>query len=169
MSPPMVELAVSLIGNAEKLFAATYPTDCDMDPSDVFDREEAWQIVKNASAVSNGQFLRSILGGESLPGLYEMIISCIADWYKSQVYLDHCQELKDQQVMIDQEILNKELIEEEIREQLRLKQAEKDAKASQIQAAKTLRLEKQAEKLRIAGEAKDRRQREQGFKTPGEP
>ncbi|KAH9817458.1 hypothetical protein DFH28DRAFT_1155458 [Melampsora americana] len=164
MSPPMVELVVSLICKFERLFAATYPTDCDMDPSDVFDCEEAWQIVKNASAVSNGEFLRAILGGGSLPGLYETIKSCITTWYKSQVYLDHRQELEDQQVILDQEILNEQLIEEEICKQLRLKQVERDEKAARIQAAKKLRLEKQAEKMRNAEEEKDRRRREQSFK-----
>lgn len=164
VSVPMVDLAVSLIGNFERLFAITYPKDCDIEASSIFDQEEAWQVVKNVSAVQNGEFLRLILGGESLPGLYDMILTCIKDWYESKVYIDHLQELKDTQVVLDQEILNDELIEEDHWERSRLKTLERELKAQRIQAAKQVRLEKQAERLRITEELKDRRRREQGFK-----
>lgn len=80
------------------------------------------------------------------------------------MYIDHLQELKDTQVVLDQEILNDELIEEDHRERSRLKTLERELKAQRIQAAKQVRLEKQAERLRITEELKDRRRREQGFK-----
>lgn len=160
----MIDLTVSLIGNFEKLFQKTYPIEGDFAGEDVFDREEAWQIVKNVGLVANGEFLRAILGGESLPGLYEMIIQCITEWYQSPVYLNHCQELEDAQVILDQEILNEALIEEDNLERVRMKQVQREAKSNRIRADKQLRLEKQAERLRMAEEARDQRRREQGFK-----
>lgn len=160
----MIDLTVSLIGNFEKLFQKTYPIEGDLAGEDVFDREEAWQIVKNVGSVANGEFLRAILGGESLPGLYEMIIQCITEWYQSPVYLNHRQELEDAQVILDQEILNEALIEEDNLERVGMKQAQREAKSNRIRADKQLRLEKQAERLRMAEEARDQRRREQGFK-----
>lgn len=148
MELSMIELAVSLVGHSERLFETTYPKGCDMNVSDLFTREEAWSIDKNLNDVVNDQVLKSILGAEVLPGLFNMIKSCITDWYKSQVYLDYQQRLADQQMYMDQEILNQELLQKERKEINDIKDAAKRLKSSDLAKAKILREEKAAAKTK---------------------
>lgn len=149
-SLPAFHLADCLVEKSNQLFVQTYPTGCDMNCLTLFSLEEAWSIVKNANAVGNGSFLRAILGGETLPGLFKMVVICISDCYLSDVYLEHEHALEDKQVRDDQEVLNQELLVEEHVEELQRKKKVKDEKKKQIKERKELRKNKAEEKLRIA-------------------
>ncbi|EGG02848.1 uncharacterized protein MELLADRAFT_109831 [Melampsora larici-populina 98AG31] len=149
MNIPMIDLTVSIIGNYELLFKKTYPTDPPYLPETLFSREDAWQIAKNYTSVSNGMFLRDILGGQTVPGLFDSIIASVNSWLRSDSYKQHQDEIEDIQISIDQEYLNTQLIEEEHEEQLRLKAVERDLKAQGIADQKRFRAEKTAETLRL--------------------
>lgn len=156
----MIDLAVSLMGSFEKVFTETYPLGCHMQASTLFKREDAWQIVKNYDAVLNGVFLREILGGERLPGHFESIKECIQDWLRSESFKTHQEEIEDIEIYQDQELLDLELVEEEHREQARLKLAEKAVKEAAIAERKRYREERAVEAQRLKEEKRERRQSE---------
>lgn len=145
---PMIDLAVSIIGHFEQLFHEIYPIDPQMKPETLFDREDAWQLVKNYGSVANGCFLRDILGGETLPGMFIMIIECIRTWLRSESYKQHENELEDLRIANDQEVLDTMLVEEEHQEELRLKALPKKIKAEEIAKRKVLRIQKAEEAAR---------------------
>lgn len=146
IDPLKIELAVSLEVHSERLFRQTYPEGCDMDPCDLFTREEVWSIVKNEAAVFEGQMLPSILGGEVLPELFKMIQKCISNWYQSKLYLEYQDGLIDKEVELEQRILNQGLLAAERLEKTRLKREQKRLKDIQAQAARVMRQEKAAER-----------------------
>ncbi|KAH9814586.1 hypothetical protein DFH28DRAFT_894493 [Melampsora americana] len=148
LSIPKIDLAVILIGNFELLFRKTYPTGSHMSPETLFDREDSWQIVKNYEAIHNGVFLREILGGETLPAQFAMIHECVDMWMRSPVYLKHQAELEEETIRYEQEILDMDLIEEQHREQKKLKEVEREKKKAVIAERKRIRLEKELEKQR---------------------
>lgn len=156
----MVDLAVSLTEGFQGIFNDTYPSGCHMQASTLFKREDAWQIVKNYTAVVNGVFLREILGGERLPGHFESIHECITVWLGSESFKTHEHDLEDIEIENDQEILNLELVEEDHREQARLKLAEKVLKDAEIADRKKAREEKAVEAQRLKQEKRERRQHE---------
>ncbi|EGG08105.1 uncharacterized protein MELLADRAFT_62120 [Melampsora larici-populina 98AG31] len=160
LSIPMIDLAVMLMGKFEALFLQQYPTGFHMMPGKLFDREDAWQVVKNYEAVNNGIFLREILGGEVLPGQFALVRECIHLWLRSPVYDRYQQELEDEQIRLDQEILDTNLIEEEHQAQLRLKQIASDIKKSAIAERKRIRLQREIEK-QIAKENKQKARQEE--------
>lgn len=141
---PLIDLAVSLVEGFNRLFAQTYPEHAHILPGSLFNREDAWQLVKNYSAISEGVFLREILGGQTVPGLFTMIINCIHVWFRSPSFEKHKQALEDLQMENDQEILNDQLLEDEHEEMLHLKLVEQASKAAGIAERKRLRLEKSA-------------------------
>ncbi|EGG12340.1 uncharacterized protein MELLADRAFT_101845 [Melampsora larici-populina 98AG31] len=145
----IIDLTVSILGNYEILFKKTYPTDPPYLPETLFNREHAWQIAKNYTSASNGHFLREILGGQTIPGLFEMITTSINSWLNSDSYKLHQSELEDIQIEIDQEFLNKELIEQEHKEELRMRAVAKDLKAEGIANQKQLRAEKASQALKL--------------------
>ncbi|EGG09853.1 uncharacterized protein MELLADRAFT_103982 [Melampsora larici-populina 98AG31] len=146
LSVPMIDLAVILVGKFEALFQQYYPSGSHMMSEWLFDREDAWQIVKNHEAVHNGIFLREILGGETVPGQFALVNECINLWLQSPVYHQHQQDLADEQIRLDQEFLDSNLIEEEHREQMRLKKIASDIKKAGIADRKRLRKQKEIEK-----------------------
>lgn len=160
LSIPLIDLVVILMGKFETLFVQQYPTGSHMMPGELFDREDAWQIVKNYEAVHNGIFLREILGGEALPGQFALVRECIQLWLQSPVYHQHQQALEDEQIRHDQEILDKDLIEEEHQAQMRLKQIARDIKKAGIAERKRLRLQREIEK-QVAKENKQKARQEE--------
>lgn len=158
VNPMMIELAVALVGHTERLYAEIYPNGCELDASELFTREEVWSIVKNHAAVVKGNFFELILGGEVLPGLFEMITWVISIWYKSDIYTHYQQALEDKQVELEQGILNEKILEAERIEKVRLKAEQKELKNIQIQASKRLRQEK-AEQRENKRKAKEDLQR----------
>ncbi|EGG07789.1 uncharacterized protein MELLADRAFT_105583 [Melampsora larici-populina 98AG31] len=160
LSLAMIDLAVILVGEFEGLFQATYPNGSHMHLSALFDREEAWQVVKNYEAVKNGTFLREILGGETLPGHFVLVRNSIHSWIKSPVYHKYQQDLEDERIRQEQAILDSNLIEEEHQEQMRLKQIESDIKKAGIAERKRIRLQKAIDKQRAKEEKLRQRQEE---------
>lgn len=160
----MSDLAISLTKAFESLFTQTYPSGCHMKSTTLFEEEDAWQIVKNYSTVFNGGFLREILGGERLPGHFGIIHECIDLWFRSDSFKKHQKELEDLEIQNDQELLDLELVEEEHREQSRLKIAEKSLKEAEIADRKQLRQERAAENERVKAEKRARRQIELGIR-----
>lgn len=142
LNPPLIDLAVLLMSHFEDLFLNTYSTSCHMLPETLFNHEDAWQIVKNYPEVGNGVFLREILGGQTLPGMFSMIIECVQIWFQSESFINHQDELAKLQVNKDQETLNVALLEEEYQENIREKLVAKELKAASIAERKKLRLEK---------------------------
>lgn len=159
MQPVKIELAVSLVGHSERLFEKTYPKGCELDPSDLFTREDAWSIVKNVALILNDQVFLSILGGEFLPGHFQMIKQCIVDWNQSGIYLQYLQGLADEEVNRDQEILNQELLLAERIERTRLQAEQKELRSKRILEAKIIRQSKAEERTRKR-KAKEPLQRE---------
>lgn len=157
LSVPMIELAVMLVGRFEKLFDRTYPSGSHMIPSMLFDREEAWQIVKNYDSVRNGVFLREILGGETLAGQFALVNECIQVWMLSPVYNQYQEDLENEQVRLDQEILDLDLIEADHQEQMRLNQIKSNIKKAEIAERKRIRLQIAIDK-RIQKELKTKHQ-----------
>ncbi|KAH9808175.1 hypothetical protein DFH28DRAFT_1196950 [Melampsora americana] len=149
LNVPMIDLVVSIMGHFEALFHKIYPVDAQMMPHTLFNREDAWQIAKNYVSVSNGTFLREILGGQTLPGIFDMIINCIQSWLRSKSYIQHQSELEDLEIAKDQEILDTQLMEKEHHEEMRLKAVAKDIKAKEVANRKLLRAEKAAETARL--------------------
>lgn len=158
LNPVMIELAVSLVGHAELLFAKTYPRGCDLESSYLFTREEVWAIMKNHVAVVKGDYFQSILGAEVLPGLFKTIIWVILNWYNSDVYAQHQEELNDNQVELEQNILNENILEAERIEKVRLKGEQKRLKDVQNQASRFIRQEK-AEQRKNKRKAKEELER----------
>lgn len=138
LSIPMIDLAVILVGKFEALFEKTYPSGSHMMPSTLFDREEAWQIVKNYEAVKDGVFLREILGGETIRGQFALVSECIQLWIHSPVYHQYQQDLEDEQMEHDQEILDSALIEANHQEQMRLNHIASDIKKADIAERKKI-------------------------------
>lgn len=145
----MIDLTVSILGNYESRFKEFYPTDPPYLPETLLSREEAWQITKNYKSVAEGVFLREILGGQSIPGLFDLIESSIQAWLRSSSYKDHQTHLEDIQISIDQDILDTELIEQEHEEELRLKALAREVKLQGIADRKRIRAEKAAELVRM--------------------
>ncbi|EGG02517.1 uncharacterized protein MELLADRAFT_110125 [Melampsora larici-populina 98AG31] len=139
----------SILGHYETLVKKTYPTDPPYLPKNLFSREDAWQITKNYTSVSNGAFLREILGGQTIPGLFETITTGINSWLHSNSYKQHQADLEDIQISIDQEFLDTELIEKEHEEESRLKAVARDLKAQGIADRKRLRTEKASQALKL--------------------
>ncbi|EGG10386.1 uncharacterized protein MELLADRAFT_103397 [Melampsora larici-populina 98AG31] len=140
LSVPMIDLVVIFLGKFAGMFRDTYANASHMLPDALFDREDAWQVVKNYEAIHNGVFIREILGGETLPDM----------WMKSPVYLQHQAQLEEEQIRLEQGILDAHLIEEEHKEQNQLKQLAINEKRAAIAERKQIQtqkaLEKQAEK-----------------------
>lgn len=149
MNVPMIDLAVSIMSHFEILFNQTYPVDAQMSQQTLFNREDAWKLVKNYELVSNGIFLREILGGQILPGMFNMIIQCIQSWYRSESYFQHQSELQDIQIANDQDILDTNLIEEEHQEEIRLRSLAKAAKAQEVANQKVQHIAKAMEVSRL--------------------
>ncbi|KAH9807668.1 hypothetical protein DFH28DRAFT_913805 [Melampsora americana] len=164
LNKAMIELSVLLVEGFEELFRQTYPSGCHMRSTTLFKLEDAWQIVNNYVAVSNGVFLREILGGERLPGHYNSINECIQRWFRSDSFKQDQEELEDIQIKNDQEILDLELLEEEHHEQLRLKAAEKALKDAAIAERKRIREENAAEAERVKEEKREHRQKEMALR-----
>ncbi|EGG09089.1 uncharacterized protein MELLADRAFT_104373 [Melampsora larici-populina 98AG31] len=91
----IIDLTVSILANYKILFKKTYPTDPPYLPKTLFNLEDAWQISKNYISVSNGDFLREILGGQTIPGLFESITTSINSWLQSDSYKQHQDNLED--------------------------------------------------------------------------
>jgi hypothetical protein len=149
LNVPMIDLTVSILVNYEILFKKTYPTDPPYLPETLFSREDAWQITKNYNSVLNGSFMREILGGQTIPGIFETITKSINSWLHSDSYKQHQDNLEDIQISIDQEILDTELIEKEHEEELQLKAVARVLKAQGIAERKRLRSEKAAQALEL--------------------
>lgn len=146
---PMIDLVVSILGHHEVLFGQIYPFDSPTTPDILFNREDAWQIAKNYQSVAKGDFLREILGGQTLPGQFEMIIDCINEWFKSDSYLQHQSHLEDIEIEMDQEILDTQLMEEEHQAELQLKSVAKQKKKNEIADRKKIRLAKAVEAAKV--------------------
>ncbi|KAH9808390.1 hypothetical protein DFH28DRAFT_909798, partial [Melampsora americana] len=160
LNVPLIDLTVSIIGNYERLFKKTYPTDPPYPPKTIFSREDAWQIAKNYTSVLNGMFLQEILGGQTVPGLFESITASVNSWLQSDSYKQHQDKIEDIQISVDQEYLDTQLIEEEHEEQSRLKAVERELKAQGIAEQKRLRAEKTAEMSRSKQQKQANKNRE---------
>lgn len=158
LSEPMVDLVVSLLGHFNNLFKSVYPGRAHRRPSTLFTREDAWQIAKNYQTVVEGDLLREIIGGETLPGMFDMIIKVIQEWMKSGIYRRYQSNLENVQLAFDQEILNNEILEEKHCEESRLRRQMREHKSLAIRENKQRRAEDQLAKIKDAEEAKARRQ-----------
>lgn len=165
LKQPWIDLAVGLVGNFERLFMQTYKNESHMLPETLFSREEAWQIVKNYAAVANGVFLREILGGETLPGMFSTLIHCIHTWFGSKSFIDYRDELENIEIDNDQEILNNELLEIKYQEEQCLKISERKLKSNQIAERKNIRLDKSAQAARLKEQNQNKRRLELSCKT----
>lgn len=155
----MIDLAVSLVGNFEILFNKHYPNGPHMSSETLFNRDDAWQIVKNYEAVLNGTFLREILGSEAIPGVFSIVRDCIRRWKQSDIYHEYQQQLEDKQIQYEQDILDQEILEQEYIEESRSKQVASALKKAAIQDRKDAReLKKQMKQKVIESEREKLRQ-----------
>ncbi|KAH9818851.1 hypothetical protein DFH28DRAFT_925618 [Melampsora americana] len=94
-------------------------------------------------------FLREILGGQTVPGIFESITASVNSYLQSDSYKQHQDKTENIQISVDQEYLDRQLIEEEHKEQSQSNAVEREIKAQGIAEQKCLRAEKTAERSRL--------------------
>lgn len=93
-SLPLIDLKGSLIEGFEVIFHEQHHRSSMLIPSDLFNDEHAWQIVKNFTDIIQGRHLRGIMGSEPVIGTFDMVMNCIKSWMASNIYLVYLEELE---------------------------------------------------------------------------
>ncbi|EGG11820.1 uncharacterized protein MELLADRAFT_88872 [Melampsora larici-populina 98AG31] len=161
-----VELAVSLVGHFEILYRKSPLKNCGVAPDVLFNREHAWLIVKNYKLILDGLCLRKLLGSQAVPGIFQMINTCIQLWLHSDAYAHLELEMDMAQVEEDQNYLDDMLIEAEYEAEKQVQLLRKADEARAVEARKAARLEKAAEKYEKEELAREsRRKKMEGKQT----
>lgn len=144
LEPAMANLRDRLNGQLTSLFNKTYPNGCHLQMNHLFTEDDAWEVVKNYEALENGVFMREILGGETLPGLFACIKECISSWKRTDLYKERQERLDDIVIEREQEILDAEILLAEHAELVRQKREARAEKDAGVAARRVARLAKNA-------------------------
>lgn len=146
-------LAISLIQEFTNFFNTSFSVHSDLLAEDLFDEDQAWLVCKNYQHLLNGLSLDSILGSEPLSGTYNLLLSCIHRWLKSESYSDYQSAVQENERLVKATRLRG--AEKETQHIAALKRREAEALAKEERAL--VRLEKRETKRLLAEAEKERK------------
>lgn len=151
-----VNLCDALDSGFSSIFGRMYgSSNSDLGLEVLFTKEHAWMICKNHERLANDLSLDSIFGSEPLSGTYSMVSTALQTWLASPMYIDLCEALEDEQIMLDQAYLDEiEIQKEKIQMKIKTQQRLAVEAAGRLERKKT-RADNKAKRLIQKQERKD--------------